>query len=231
MKDKILQPVADTWVYNYANNTWIELNTTTSPSPRHTAAMTYDPIRSRAVLYGGNVGYHSDHNADTWVFDSRTLEWMEQSPDQAPTPLRGDFDMVYSPTADGYILFGGNNKTDYFGDTWFLDSSFKTWSLIDTKGPKGRGSDQSLVAAGEEIYLYGGFDKTQGFDDIWSLELEVVSTSTTETLTDTSPVYSTSVTYTSDPSTENQSTTQETLFSPILIPLIILVFRKRVRHI
>ncbi len=215
MKDGILKPVSDTWIYNYQSNTWKELNVTISPSPRHTAAMTFDPVRSRIILYGGNVGYHSDHNGDTWTFDPLTQKWEEQYPEEVPTPLRGDFDMVYNPLVDGYILFGGNNKTNYFGDTWFLDPSFQTWVQIDSTGPKGRGSDQSLVAVDDEVYLYGGFDEKQGLDDMWLFRPD-----TTSTISETSKSEITS----------SKSTSQEAYFSPLLFPLAMLVIRRRSRR-
>ncbi|NIW44844.1 MAG: hypothetical protein GWN30_08785, partial [Gammaproteobacteria bacterium] len=43
--------VSETWIYDYGMNTWTEIRTNPSPSPRSRIAITYDSESDRTILY------------------------------------------------------------------------------------------------------------------------------------------------------------------------------------
>ncbi|MFT5114906.1 MAG: hypothetical protein ACI8P9_004249 [Parasphingorhabdus sp.] len=63
----------DTWEYNGTD--WVEVNTATSPTPRHNSAMVFDVARNEVVLIGGHHG-GVDHT-DTWTYDG--ISWTLKS--------------------------------------------------------------------------------------------------------------------------------------------------------
>jgi hypothetical protein len=56
----------DTWVYDVAADTWIQMNPATKPSERSGPAMVYDSANNKIVLFGGYDGSNYD---DTWVYE------------------------------------------------------------------------------------------------------------------------------------------------------------------
>ncbi|MHA2233199.1 MAG: Kelch repeat-containing protein, partial [Candidatus Hodarchaeales archaeon] len=77
---------ADTWAYDYLNNTWVELNPATSPSPRYWHTMIYDTVNQKGVLFGG-FGESGDVYTvlgETWTYDYSSNQWEALSPSGNP---------------------------------------------------------------------------------------------------------------------------------------------------
>jgi len=66
--------LGDTWLYDYAENIWTEVESEVSPSPRQCGGMVYDESIGRVVLFGG-FEEEMEAAGDTWVFDSVAGEW------------------------------------------------------------------------------------------------------------------------------------------------------------
>ncbi|HDM89663.1 MAG TPA: hypothetical protein ENG67_00455 [candidate division WOR-3 bacterium] len=66
------------------------------PAPRKQAAMVYDPVNDRLLLFGGALGDNNFSVNDLWSFDFATGTWTEISPDPAPCPRHG-MRAVYDP--------------------------------------------------------------------------------------------------------------------------------------
>ena len=66
--------LGDTWLYDYAENRWTEVDSMVSPSPRQTSSMVYDESIGRVVLFGGFENGMEALN-ETWVFDTEAGEW------------------------------------------------------------------------------------------------------------------------------------------------------------
>ena len=68
---------SQTWVYNIAANTWIQVNTPDPPEPRFHHAMAYDPVGKKVILFGGGTKLCQDPHCfattgfvnDTWVYE------------------------------------------------------------------------------------------------------------------------------------------------------------------
>jgi hypothetical protein len=68
-QDEWFYPFNDTWEYDIANNTWINITPDSSPSNRSVASMAYDSFNDKTVLFGGMGS--SEHEpyflSDTWT--------------------------------------------------------------------------------------------------------------------------------------------------------------------
>lgn len=124
----------ETWVWN--GSRWAQRFPAQSPTARSAYGMTFDTLRSRAVLFGGR---NSDTNffGDTWVFQND--EWSELHPATAPS-ARQVPGLVYDPLRDRIVLFGGTKlaasgttlESTY--DMWEFDGT--NWRQVMTEGPK-----------------------------------------------------------------------------------------------
>src|SRR5262249_2732755 len=58
----------DLWVYSFSTNTWTMIFPAASPPARRVAAMVYDPVQQRTILYGGEGTRHKGPIAltDVW---------------------------------------------------------------------------------------------------------------------------------------------------------------------
>ncbi|MFX1303088.1 MAG: Kelch repeat-containing protein [Promethearchaeota archaeon] len=72
----------DTWLYNYNNNSWEQMNPATSPTPRVRHAAAYDSESDRVIIYGGTydpwpAGTSMVSTDKTWAYDVNTDSWTE----------------------------------------------------------------------------------------------------------------------------------------------------------
>ncbi len=147
----------------------------TTPTPRQSFVMEYDPLLHAAVLFGGQ---DSSGNAlqDTWEFAQGT--WTQLSPPQSPSARWGAA-MVYDPAEKGLVLFGGRDQTlTYFNDTWLFNAT--GWFDITPSGPSpsprnvdGRmvydAADGYVLLSGGGSYLLGGRNDTWTFaNGVWT---------------------------------------------------------------
>jgi hypothetical protein len=97
---------ADTWSWN--GSSWSQLVATSPPGARDSFAMTYDPDRSRSVLFGGYWSDLWELNGSTWTSITTTDGHASAPP---PGSLRPDFDgdgksdlIVYRPSSGQWLL-------------------------------------------------------------------------------------------------------------------------------
>jgi Galactose oxidase, central domain len=103
-----------TWAWD--GQTWTELHPPHHPSGRNLAAMVYDPLGSRVLMFGGLN--KAGALAETWTFDG--LDWHELHPQVSPSPRYGAT-MVYDSAHSQVVLFGGGSitgTTTDLCDTW-----------------------------------------------------------------------------------------------------------------
>ncbi len=105
------------------------------PTPRRFAAMAYDPIRDRAILFGGLLpsadGSGGDVISDeTWELDG--AGWRLLSPATRP-PAREDAQLVWDARRGVLVLIGGQGlNRQRLGDTWEFDGN--DWVLAVANG-------------------------------------------------------------------------------------------------
>lgn len=149
-------PMVNTWEWNGAE--WTLVAGDSGPESRDMSAMVYDPVRHRAVLFGGYAGKNF---ADTWEWDG--LTWVRVSPYSF---YRFFHAMVFDSDRNRIVLFGGHIGRVIWGsfnDTW--ERVGTTWSQVDNTGPSIRGEHaMAYDAARRQVVLFGG---ETGPDETW----------------------------------------------------------------
>ena len=134
--------------------TWVQLTPPNSPPARGAAAMAYDPVSKRIVLFGGTTA--TKYLNDTWTFDGTT--WTQVNTPVAP-PARASGMMAYDFPTRKLVMFGGFDS-DYLGDTWIFDGATQTWTQanpLKSPGPLG-GCLLFTDPKNGRVDLFGGFN-------------------------------------------------------------------------
>lgn len=159
---------ADAGTRAWDGTSWTVLAPPTSPPARHRAAMAFDRLRSRLVLFGGLDAVNVPL-ADTWEYDGFT--WTRMPTASAPPP-RGAHALTFDVARGVTVLFGGSGATT-FSDTWEWDGS--TW----TQHGSGPAALPNVLAYDEVrartvlVVLVNGLQQTQTWERIgtsWTLQ-------------------------------------------------------------
>lgn len=137
-----------------------------APTPRDGAAMVYDRVRKRLIVFGGKfAGYRND----TWEFDLATLEWRELATGGAVRPP-ARFSMVYGiDYARDRLLITTGQGEEFYNDVWAFDLTTDTWSeLLAQGGPVARYGAAGGVFDGNLLYVTHGFAQDGRYDDTWA---------------------------------------------------------------
>ena len=179
----VYDPFSDTWVYNLTDNTWTQMSPTTSPPGRSRYSMVYDSTSDKFIVFGGLISGSRDFFGDTWVYDLAADTWTQMSPSTSPSARNGH-SMVYDSNSDRVILFGGNNYSMVFDDTWTYSYTADTWTQMSPENAPSKRWYTSMVydSTSKMTILFGGYDGTSEFNDTWVYNL------TTDTWTQMNPV-------------------------------------------
>ncbi len=144
--------VGDTWTYDYDNNTWTNINPSTSPPELINHGLAYDSKSDRTILFGG-ANSNLINQGETWVYNANTNTWINEIVSTTLSPRRR-FGMVYDKESDRIILFGGCfDDFTSLNETWVYDyqsteentttstttiTSTPTTTTTSTPGPKPR---------------------------------------------------------------------------------------------
>ncbi|MFX1367773.1 MAG: Kelch repeat-containing protein [Promethearchaeota archaeon] len=177
-----IHSLGDTWMYDYAANTWTEIVSTPSPPARSNLAMVYCNETEEIILFSGQG------IADTWSFDVQSQTWSEVSSSTNPG-IHHSHGMAYDPRENVVILFGGFGADGMErNDTWKFDCDTREWTeLFPETAPLARYGhvmvyDESI----NQIVLTNGNTAYQGHqDDTWTYN--VVTNTWTEIITTGSP--------------------------------------------
>jgi hypothetical protein len=133
------------------------------PPERQRAAMAYDSMRGRAVLFGGSG---PEPLGDTWEWDGR--RWFEVLASAIPPPARSGASMVFDAARGVVLMFGGVAPNgNLLNDTWAWDGV--SWvEVTSAVSPPGR--EQAAMAydpVRARVVLYGGTGSTSTLRDTW----------------------------------------------------------------
>lgn len=148
----------DMWAWD--GRSWERIQTDTPPA-RAEAAMVYDSIRRRLVLFGGHrvVDGERIRLGDTWEWNGH--RWEQVSSD-GPSARNGAA-MAYDARRERAILFGGSGASD---ETWEWDGS--AWKRISSADPEGRFNPAMAYDAGrQEIIRFGGWTGQERARGTW----------------------------------------------------------------
>ncbi|MBI2388402.1 MAG: hypothetical protein HYV09_02185, partial [Deltaproteobacteria bacterium] len=160
-----------TELWEWDGTTWFQRCTTspcttTRPSFRAGAAMAWDPLSKKSVLFGGWGG--STTMADTWTWDG--TEWASVA-GSGPS-ARQHHAMTYDTAGSRVLLFGGETGSPgtYLNDLWSFNGA--TWTLVTTLGTPPTARSTSAFAfrsVDGKALLFGGANSSTIFGD--TLEL------------------------------------------------------------
>jgi hypothetical protein len=160
-------PMQDLWEWSPATGAWTQRPASgVVPAVRSGAAMVFDPVRNRMLLFGGR-GANAYNFEDLWEWDPTTGTWTERSGGGSHPSARTQHGMVYQASTGKILLYGGGrSESDYqgirvsasLGGTWELDPATAKWTeLFPASSPSIR-HDFGLVwdSARSKAVLFGG---------------------------------------------------------------------------
>ncbi|VAW41735.1 hypothetical protein MNBD_CHLOROFLEXI01-1056, partial [hydrothermal vent metagenome] len=120
-------PLAETWTYDVANDSWTQLTPANAPPARTYSQMVYtgDELNTEVYLFGGNDG--TTYFNDVWHYDG--ADWSQVTTGGSSPPARTHHAIAYDSVNDTILLFGGRDATGtLLADSWELALSSDTWS-------------------------------------------------------------------------------------------------------
>jgi len=149
-------------------STWKKLAPATAPKARAYAAMAYDPVSKKVVLFGGYDSIGADLN-DTWTFDGTT--WNKVKTAVAPSARRF-VTMAFDKRSNRLVMFGGVNAQQVLRDTWVWDGATSTWAKVKMKTSPPAGSGAMLFTDPHtgNAMMFGGFNprnKVPAYHTTW----------------------------------------------------------------
>jgi len=152
------------------------------PSARMAAAMIYDPVGDRMVMFGGAVGPNGSTSIDElWQRTESDGTWSPLAAGGTPPPPLMDAAAVYDPVRRRMVVFGGRTgwQSGYQNATWALSlDGVPTWTALAPTGtpPNPRfGAVLTYDSLRDRVLLFGGNgnpSRPDGNNDVWSLTLD-----------------------------------------------------------
>jgi len=156
-------PYTSTWEFD--GTTWAEV-ATDGPGNRITAAMAFDVLSGRVVLFGGSLADITPTSlfADTWEFNGTTWAQIVTVGPSARLSAR----MEYSARENQIVLFGGSDPAGIeLGDTWTFSNG--QWTEVEPAASPPKRQSHILIYDGLRIVVFGGVDVTTRLGDTWVL--------------------------------------------------------------
>jgi hypothetical protein len=180
--------LGDTWVWT--GSSWYQ-QTGGAPPGRTDAALAWDPMTGRSVLFGGSTAPAGTTPAagllgETWSWSSGT--WSPLAPATSPPPEE-DLTLAADPDLGGLIAFGGETGSGPSSATWLWDGS--NWSTLAAGGaPAARqGAAAAYDAAAHQLVVFGGMGARGGV--LGDTEVLAAHAPSTATPTPTTPAATT----------------------------------------
>lgn len=144
--------------YGWDGANWSALGPPSFPPPRIRQAMAYDSKRALVYLFGGEDGA-SFYN-DLWSYSSATNIWTQVAAGGSIPSNRASAAMVYDPTNDALVLYGGRDQSSDFSETYEYNLQTNTWNMVSAGGA----GDPNAQYSPDMVYdptlsatvLYGG---------------------------------------------------------------------------
>ena len=148
-------PNKETWEWSPATGKWTNRTTAgASPAARSGAAMVFDSVRNKFVLFGGRSGSGLNYE-DTWEWNPTSGVWTDVSAAGGHPQARSQHGMVYEKSTKKILLFGGGRSdansydgtgmTISFGDTWEYDPATYAWTARTVTGAPSVRHDFGMV--------------------------------------------------------------------------------------
>lgn len=154
----------DTW--EFKNNSWQHVNTTTSPPARAEAGMAFNEINNTILLFGGytlsNDGTRTLKRLnDTWEFNGSDWKLLSL---QGPEPRSGCA-MAFDKNLNRCVLFGGNIRSSKNDPMWSWDGA--KWDQVKTEAETVYNTSMIFSDDKKMLIRYGGYNGKTRVDTTW----------------------------------------------------------------
>lgn len=126
----------DLWALSLSGSpAWTPLGSAGGPRPaaRSGHTFTYDTVRDRFWLVGGNAGTWKN---DAWSYSPASGAWEEAASWGTPMGGRELHTTIADPGSDRLVTYGGTDSLGRLGDTWFLSRTLPpTWQKLGGSPP------------------------------------------------------------------------------------------------
>ncbi len=159
----------DTWTLNLSTDTWspVPVPPSGSPGPMFGASLVWDATADRFLLFGGCYPCSSN----VWAFSPGTSTWSVLTTSGGSPAPRMDA-VVSGDGARGLVVvFGGDNGTAVFNDTYVFDPVASSWTRLENVTPPssrdGAAAAYLSVPDNESVLVAGGSDGPSVLGDTW----------------------------------------------------------------
>ena len=94
---------------------------------------------------------------DMYLFDTKTATWQYLHNDITPDK-RCAHRLVYDPTSENCVLFGGRGDSSRLGDLWTFSMKTLTWKALPTIRDLAPRSFHEMYGIDGKFYVHGGRD-------------------------------------------------------------------------
>lgn len=168
-----LAGIGKTLAYDFNTGSRVDLENDGTPIGYLGAQLAYDSESDRIILYGG---YRFSENRiidETWAFDYNSNTWIKMNPNINP-PGRNFHSMVYIPTIDRVLMFGGDVPGPTEHATWLYDFNQDTWEKLEIEGAPIIRHYTSMVYIDslDRVILFGGEANVpeSKINDMWAFD-------------------------------------------------------------
>ena len=156
------------WMLSLESLAWSVTTSFDGPDPRDGQTATFDPVRRRMVLFGGESTFGRDEIitlGDSWTFDVDNRSWSPLVSANRQPLMRSGQTAVYDPIRRRMLMFGGLHRSDrgydaYMQDVWQLSlDGPMVWSPLPAAGdyPPGRTEHAAIYdPEGDRMIVFGG---------------------------------------------------------------------------
>ncbi len=139
---------------------WEQVPTNVAPPGREFAGMSYDSLRGRTVLFGGDTFKNGSSTppapyfADTWEWDGAS--WVNRTPAVSP-PAVSATAMAYDNNRNVSVLFGGASSSGSLtSSTWEWDGTTWTQRALALSPSSRAWHAMAYDSARSQVVLFGG---------------------------------------------------------------------------
>jgi hypothetical protein len=175
----------DVWVLSNANGlsdtppAWTQLSLSDAlPPSRENFSAVYDATSNTMMVFAG--ANNSGLLNDVWILTDAngvggSSSWMQLSPTGTPPALRTGHTAVYDSVSKSMTVFGGNDGSLLFNDTWVLSNangsgSTTAWTQLAPLGALPPARDEHTAVydpTTNRMIIFGGTDGP--LNDVWAL--------------------------------------------------------------
>lgn len=172
-RELVIMTNVSTWVVPVSGApSWNEVATLgTHPGAVFSRRLVYDSVRDRMLMFGGDSS--GTLMNDTWELTlGATPTWSKLVTTGAPAARRAHFP-AYESEGDRLVVFGGETASGRTNETWVLDLTTSSWSMLTPVTlPAARSNPAGAYdTLHDRLLIYDGRTDSGRLQDLWSLDL------------------------------------------------------------